>query len=256
MDSYTSALAALFLVSACRTESPYALDEEDVHRYATARCAAVLECCGAPAEPDCAESLADMILDAESLLGVELSFSETCMTDLVAYSQSIGCDRDATGSPECRLAVGGGDYGEECEEFDDGLAFYITTCRDGLQCHAGRCVDQIFDNTQPAQLGENCSPFTLCDQNLYCDPNSKCSEAIRAGEECTEQQVCERGHYCHGYLEGRGSCEENLGLGDECDPKYEDACGYDFDVDGSLRLTHCAEGACSFFGSPVCEDVQ
>lgn len=254
-------VAFLVLVIAalsCRVEEVYRLSEEDIRAYAEARCAAELECCGVPADPDCVESLVSMTLKAETMLDAKLTFSRACMEDLLVYAANIGCDRRAEDSPKCRLSVGQGAEGAECRVADDGIGFYMTTCANGLQCYAGRCVDEAFSATQDAVLGEDCSAFLACATDFYCGSDSTCQLRPAAGDACTTGQKCEFSFYCNGYLDGEGSCEEQLGLGDSCDPRYEGPCGFSPNPDNdnlSARL-FCIEGVCAFLGSPVCGPIQ
>ncbi|MEX1364651.1 MAG: hypothetical protein AB1Z98_16105 [Nannocystaceae bacterium] len=252
----TLAVALMLVVatfaSSCANEEPYVLDEEDARVYAEARCAAELECCGISATPDCVESTVSMMVNAEGLLGDELTYSKRCMEDLLDYSTRIVCDHRATGSPGCLLAVGRGAHGDECQEHND-LGFAITSCRDGLTCSVGRCVDAVFDGTQPAGIGENCSPFIRCQTGSYCAADSTCQPQVPAGESCEEGQRCENGFYCNGYLDGVGGCEQRLAVGASCDPRYEYACGFSPTDDGSSLLTFCVDGICEFPGFPLCE---
>jgi len=245
-------------ILSCVVEDPFVLDEEDVRAYAEARCAAQLECCGALEKPDCVESLTSTVMGLGSVVGAEMTYFETCMEGLLAYADEIECDREAVGSPACLLGVGRGNHGDECENVDDGIAFYMTTCRDGLRCSFGRCVDAIFDGTQPAGLGENCSVYISCETGLFCGVDSACREMILEGEMCAEGQVCERGFYCGGDLEsGEGICTERLGPGEPCDPRYRLQCAFvDSSEDGERGLLRCIDGICAFYeGSPLCEGM-
>lgn len=242
----------------CRADEVYRISEEEIRDYAAARCAAQLECCGVPADPDCEEALVSMTLDAEAMLDTKLTFSKECMDDLLAYAGNIGCDRRAEDSPRCRLAVGQGADGAECSTVDDGIGFFMTTCANGLQCYAGRCVDEEFTATNDAVLGENCSAFQSCSADFYCGSDGKCRQRPAVGETCARYEVCVIGSYCHGYLDGEGTCEEQLEVNDACDSRYEEPCGFspDPDNDNLSRRLSCINGVCVFPGSPLCEPTQ
>ncbi|MEX1364652.1 MAG: hypothetical protein AB1Z98_16110 [Nannocystaceae bacterium] len=242
-------------VSSCAGEDPYVLDEEDARTYAEARCAARMECCGIAIAPDCVASTVAMMVNAQDILDTELTYSRECMQELLDYVPKISCDFELADSPACRLAVGRGTHGDECEEeLDDGVGFYIASCRDGLTCYVGRCIDYPLDGTQPAGIGENCSPFISCQTGSYCASDSTCQPKVPAGEICEEGQLCETGFYCNGYLDGVGTCEERLAAGASCDSRYENACGRNPTEDGSIRLTFCVDGVCQFLGPPLCEE--
>lgn len=245
-------LGALALLS-CSDEARYRPGEAEVRLYAEARCAAKLQCCGSAASPDCAASLTDSVVNAEAILDTEIEFSESCMNELLDYAERIQCDAGAEGSPSCRLGVGQGTYGDECEFIDDNLGFYITKCREGLTCHAGRCVDELLDGTQPANEGEICSDFVGCRSEYYCNTESRCEERLPTGESCTAAGQCEAGSYCHGYLADAGTCVVQATAGDPCDEQYDRSCGYVTLEDHSTSLTFCIDGICRLPGSPLCE---
>lgn len=253
-----TAFLGIFVLLSCTREDPFVLDEDDVRSYAEARCFAELECCGTLADPECTESLVSTIMGVGNAVGAELTYSEVCMEELLAYGQNIGCDQEAAGSPVCLLGVGRGAHGDECEDMDDGIGFYMMTCRDGLRCSSGRCVDAIFDGTQPAGFGENCSVYISCGTGLYCTSDLRCEEKIPQGEACAEGQVCESGFYCGGDLEsGQGTCTERLGPEEPCDPRYRLQCAFiDSTQGGDRGLLRCIDGICAFYeGSPLCEGM-
>lgn len=248
-------LAMALGVSACLDPPPYVLSEDDVRIYAEHRCRASAECCDADVVvEECATALTREILGYEDLTDATLTYSESCMSALVAWSPAIDCGTAVEiEGPGCALALGDRALGEPCTVQGD-FVLHVTDCRAGLQCMAGRCVDDPFFVTQRAREGERCDPFTWCETGLFCNGDGTCQLFAEPGSPCTQHNACGplAEYYCHGFMEEAGECVRKAQAGEPCDPREPAACVLPCDDDGCHPLT-CTEGLCSPLGPAVCE---
>lgn len=149
----------------------------------------------------------------EAVTGV-LEQGEECIADLECGGDlTLRCELDLTDlTTRCLspAALGEGCYSGATPR----------TCDPDLTCHEGTC--QAY-----SQEGDPCG-YTLpdCAADLFCqeiegEPNGACRPPLAAGEDCSNNEVCGEGLYCHEvYSEtlGRdvGTCVAPSPAGDSC----------------------------------------
>lgn len=242
---------------ACGAEA-YSISAEEAKTYAEARCAAVGSCCDPPPPADCVTSRTDALMRLEDLTDSPLHLSETCMRDVLAWAtkeDGISCATPlALKSPECQLAHGEREKGENCITFGD-LGFFGTDCAEGLDCRAGRCASGPWV-TFEAPLGDPCNiEGWTCVSGAYCSAAGICEPGVTAGGACAHPRACiPPAEYFCSDPDGAGVCAERPTLGEPCDESL-DPCAFQCGDHGCEKL-RCADGVCALRLPAACEDTS
>lgn len=241
----------LLLAAACHDEPAYEISEAEAQRYAELRCRATEQCCGEP-EAGCVERWRTTVLDWRDAGEGDLTFSEQCMADALAWMETLACEEET--APPCKLASGSLRLGDACVNFGD-LGVYGTDCAEGFQC-SGVCVDDPLVTSQAPPGGFCDGVAWTCEPEYYCSDEAICEPQVGLGQPCWDTLECLllASNYCAGVQsDAPGRCMPRLELGAAC-VAGEDECGSVCDGSSCIRL-ECIDGTCAVpvRGPAVCQ---
>lgn len=228
----------------------FEIGKDESAAYAAGRCALAGECCDGRGVEQCSES-ASQELEVLFSLGSQLSYSEDCYEHVLSNLHTDVC-ADTLSVTTCVLATGSGVHGDTCTSVLTPF-FSGTTCSEGLQCLAGRCVDEPLLAFVQGEVGDYCSPYDPCLPTLFCTPDQRCVERAGRGESCLGAGHCraEPGLFCSiedGMKEGQ--CEPQRPEGEDC--SFEEQCLLEC-TDESCVLQRCEDGECVIRPIPACD---
>lgn len=123
----------------------------------------------------------------------------------------------------------------------------MDSCKEPFLCVDGRC--EIMNLAcEPAQAGELCAMFRVCDENSWCDlvGGIRCKPRARLGAPCETSyipgtQTCEAGAVCQPDESGTTRCVAAPAIGEPCTS---------FCADGA----NCVDGVCAAYPAGIACD--